>query len=86
VQYGAAAEPALLAFLEDPDANVNVGKDVVDILVLVGEQNAIPAVQAFKNRLQENPELGGTNRPRIGQSVASALKKLAAKTKDVASS
>jgi hypothetical protein len=58
----------------------------VDFLVLVGEQNAVPALQAFSNRLQENPELGGTNRLRIVQSVASALKILAAKTKDVASS
>jgi HEAT repeat protein len=86
VQYGAAAEPALLAFLEDPDPDAYVGKDVVDFLVLVGEQNAVPALQAFSNRLQENPELGGTNRLRIVQSVASALKILAAKTKDVASS
>jgi hypothetical protein len=86
VQYGAAAEPALLAFLEDPDADVHVGKDVVDILGLVGGQSAAPAVRAFSNRLQENPGLGGTNRLRIDQSVASALKRLAAKTKEVASS
>lgn len=86
MQYESAAEPALLAFLKDPDADMHVGKDVVDILGLVGEQNAVPAVQAFSNRLQENPGLGGTNRLRIGQSVASALKRLAAKTKDVASS
>ena len=86
VQYGAAAEPALLAFLEDPDANVHVGKDVVDILGLVGGQSAVPAVRAFSNRLQENPGLGDSNRLRIDQSVASALKRLAAITKEVASS
>ena len=86
VQYESAAGPALLSFLKDPDADMHVGKDVADILGLVGEQNAVPAVQAFSNHLQENPGLGGTNRLRIGQSVASALKRPAAKTKDVASS
>jgi hypothetical protein len=58
VQYESAAEPALLAFLKDPDADMHLGKDVVDILGLVGEQNAVPAVQVFSNRLQENPGLG----------------------------
>jgi len=86
VQFGAAAEPALLAFLEDPNGNVNVGKDVVDILGLVGDRSAVPAVQAFGERLQENPELGGTDRLRIMQSVASTLKRLGAETKQAASS
>jgi TIR domain/HEAT repeats len=86
VQYGAAAEPTLLAVLENPDADIHVGMDVVDILGLVGEQSAVPALQAFSKRLRENPELGGTDRLRIEQSVASALKRLAAKTKEAASS
>lgn len=86
VQYGAAAQPALLAFLEDPDANVQVGRDVVDVLGLVGDRSALPAVQAFGDRLQTRPELGGTNRPQLMQSVASALKRLTAETGTAASS
>ena len=75
-----------MAFLEDPDANLDVVKDVVEILGLVGEQSAVPAVQDFSKRLQENPQLGGTDRRRIQQSVASALKRLGADTKEAASS